>query len=266
MHSFVLYRKTMFNLRLQCLGWFVAITAIAAITMSVFSAFSGANVAHSLVNSVPESMRSLVGSATNFTTIPGFIAQQVFGPNIVIITIIMAPIIALAVSSNEEADGRLQSLLSLPLSRSRIYFAKLFAVLTVIAVACLGIAIGTAAGLLIIGHTAGWQRIILSTFDCWLMNSAYALVAFALAMAIGKRGLTITLAVGYAAASFVISSLAPGVSSLKTIDKFSVYHYYNNPQIMLHGINWSHVLILGITCLVLVMIGWIGFTRRSINT
>lgn len=265
MHG-TLYRKTLYNLRWQLLGWFVTITALACLTMSVFNAFSDASVANSLVGNVPESMRSLIGSISNFTTVPGYIAQQVFGPNLVIVTIIMAPIIALSVSASEEEDDRLQTLLSLPVSRSGVYFAKLFAIVDVIAIICLGIALGTALGLIIVGHTADWSRIMLSVFDCWLMNTAYALVAYALAMAIGKRGLTIALTAGYTAASFVISSLAPSVDKLKTVDKFSIYHYYNNPQIMEHGINLEHVYVLVAVCLVLIIIGWISFTKRSIQT
>lgn len=259
------FTKTLYNLRWSLVGWSAAVVFIVFITMALYNAFSSAGI-DQLVSSVPDSLKSLIGTVADFKTIPGYIGQQIFGPNVVMITIIMAIMLFVGVSASEEDSGRLQSLLSLPVTRSAVYFQKWFAVIGVIGVVCLSIVPALYLGLLVADKTADYGRILQSVFDVWLMNVGYGVVAYAVAMATGKKGLTIMLASGYAFASFVISSLAPAVSGLKIVDKFSIFHYYNNPQIMSHGLDVMHVTILIAIIIILTIIGWIGFTRRDVRS
>lgn len=233
--------------------------------MAFFNSFNQEGI-DEIVNSVPESLQSLVGDVADFKTIPGYIGQQIFGPNLVILTIAMSIMVFIGVSASEEDSKRLQSLLSLPVSRTSVYFQKLIALVFFVAVVCIGIAIGIYLALPLIEKSADFNRIVESVFAAWLMNIAYGLVAFAAAMAIGKKGLVIGLSSGYAALSFIVSSLAPAVKELQVVDKLSIFHYYNNPQIMQHGLNAHHIYILLAIIAFLTIIGWLGFIRRDIQT
>jgi putative exporter of polyketide antibiotics len=84
-----------------------------------------------------------------------------------------------------------------------------------------------------------------------------------MAMFTGKKG--IAVAASYAAISFVVSSLAPAVDKLRAIDKLSIFHYYNNPQIMQHSLSGQSIVILCTVSSLLMLIGWVGFTRRNIQ-
>jgi ABC-2 type transport system permease protein len=259
-----IYLKTIFNLRWQLFGWVLLVIFVSLLTMALFNSFNQAGI-DSIVNSVPDSLKSLIGSVDDFKTISGFIGQQIFGPNLVILTIAMSVLFFVSISANEEDDGRLETLLSFPVTRSAVFWQKWLAVATVIALVCASIVVGVAIGLAIINESADMSRIIQSTAACFLMNLAYGTVAFAAATFTGKKGLTIAIASGYAAVSFIISSLAPAVDALKTVDMFSIFHYYNNPQIMQHGIDASHIWILvGIT-VGLLAVGWARFVRRDIG-
>lgn len=259
------FLKTIYNLRWSIIGWGLGIMFVSFLTMVLFNSFNQQGI-DSIVNSVPDSLKSLVGSVSDFKTIPGYIGQQLFGPNVVILTIAMSVLLFVAVSANEEDSGRLQTLLSLPVSRTKVYFHKWLAVLLVIAVVCACIAIGIYIALPFVGKSADFERILASIFDAWLMNVSYGMVIYALAMGTGRRGLTIALGSGYAALSFIISSLAPAVKGLDIPNKFSVFHYYNNPQIMQHGLNYNHIYILLGVITILTFIGWLGFVKRSIQT
>lgn len=259
-----LFLKTIFNLRWQLLGWSLAILFVVFITMSTFNSFSQGGV-EEIVDSVPDSLKSLIGSIADFNTIPGFIGQQIFGPNVVILTIIMSILLFVSVSANEEDRGGLQTILSLPLSRTSVFVQKWLAVVGIIAVVCLAIAVGIGIGLLAVDKSADWQRIFESVLACWLMNTAYGVVAYAVAMGTGKKALTVAVASGYAFISFIISSLASSVDKLSLVDKFSIFHYYNNPQIMSNGLDWHAIFILLTVIITLTTIGWIGFLRRDIR-
>lgn len=259
-----IFTKTLYNLRWQLLGWGLGIGFVAFITMVFYNSFNQAGI-DNIVNSVPDSLKSLIGDVADFKTIPGYIGQQIFGPNIVILTIAMSIIVFVSISASEEDDGRLQSLLSLPVTRTSVYIQKLCAAAFVVAVVSAMIVIGTLISLGLIHHTADLSRLYQSAFDCWVMNVCYGLVAYAAAMITGKKGLTVAIAGGYAAISFIISSLAPAVKDLKTADLFSIFHYYNNPQIMQHGMDGKHLIILLAIAVALIVAGWFGFVRRNVE-
>lgn len=260
-----IFTKSLYSLRWQVLGWGLAVGLTAFITMALYNSFNQ-NGIEDIVNSMPESLKPLVGSVADFKTIPGYIGQQVFGPNIIILTIIMSVLLFVGISVNEEDSRRLQTLLSLPVTRTSVFFQKWLAVILVIAFVSACIVIGLVLGLLVADKTADMQRVWLTAFDAWIMNTAYGLVAYCIAMLTGKKGLTIAAASGYAALSFFVSSLAPAVDKLKDIDKLSIFHYYNQPQIMQHGLNGKHLAVLITVIAVLTIVGWLGFTRRNIET
>jgi len=259
------FTKTLYNLRWQLLGWTLGVAFVAFITTAFFNSFNQEGI-DNIVNSIPDSLKSIVGDVSDFKNIPGYIGQEVFGPNVVILTIAMAVIVFVGISASEEDSRRLQSLLSLPVTRSSVYFQKWLAVLFLIAIVCAGIVAGVYAALPIIDKTVDFQRMMQSALECWLMNVAYGMVAYSVAMATGRKGLTIALASGYAALSFIISSLAPAVDKLHFVDKFSIFHYYNHPLTMQHGLDMKHVVVLVAVIIILTLIGWLGFTRRDITT
>ena len=259
------FTKSLYSLRWQLLGWSLAVGLTAFITMALYNSFNQ-NGIEDIVNSMPESLKPLIGSVADFKTIPGYIGQQVFGPNIIILTIIMSVLLFVGISVNEEDDRRLQTLLSLPVTRTSVYFQKWLTVLVVIATVSVFIVLGLTLGLLVADKSADMQRVWLTALDAWLMNTAYGMVAYCIAALTGKKGLTIAIGSGYAALSFFVSSLAPAVDKLKDIDKFSIFHYYNQPQIMQHGLNGKHVVILLAVVIILTIVGWFGFTRRNIET
>ncbi len=172
----------------------------------------------------------------------------------------------MGISASEEADGRMQSLLSFPVSRTKVYFQKWAAANLVVIGITLSAMIALVPALLIINETADYTRVLESVFSLALINIAYGMVAFAVAMATGSKAYAILIGAGYAVASLFITSLAPAVDKLQTIDKLSLLHYYNSPQIMTNGLNGKYTLVIIVAILVLTVIGWLGFIRRDVRT
>lgn len=260
-----IYSKNLYNLRWEILGWCIGLGLVVLLTMSLYNAFDQEGI-ENVVNAVPDSLKSIVGTADDFKTIPGYIGQQIFGPNGYILAIIASILLAFSISGNEEDDGRLQTLLTLPVTRSAVFCQKWLALITAIAVLCLAVLIGLYGGLLVVGQNADFARVMESTLAFFLMNCAFATIAFSVAMFVGKKGLSIAIVGGYAMASFIITSMAPAVSGLKFIDRFSVLHYYNNPLIMQNGLKYSQVATLILITTILATIAWIRFNKRNVGT
>jgi ABC-2 type transport system permease protein len=259
-----IYLKTLYNLRFQLLGWSLGVGFVAFITMVFYNSFNQSGI-ESIINSVPESLKPLVGSVDDFKTVSGYIGQQIFGPNGYILAVAASLLLAFSVSANEEDDGRLQTLLTLPVTRSAVFCQKWLAVMTAVAVICIAVVVSTYLGLLVVGHGTDFSRMMQSTLAFFLMNGAFATIAFSIAMFTGKKGLSIAIAAGYTAVSFIISSLAMSVDQLKEVDKLSVLHYYNNPLVMQHGLKLEHVLILAGIIVIVATIGWLRFKRRNVG-
>lgn len=256
--------KSLYNLRWAAFGWSLVVFFIAFLTMIVFDAINQQGI-EAIVGQTPDSLKSLVGTASDFTTISGYIGQQIFGPNGIMFTIIMSIILFISISASKEDNGQLQTLLTFPISRSRVYFEQWLAVALVIGLVCLWFFPAVWLALAILGHSTDWTRLWLSIFECFLMNLSYGLVAYGTAMAFGKKGLTILIGAGYAAISFIVSSLSPAVDWLAWPDKLSIYHYYNQPQVMSAGLDGSDVGVLFTIIAGLTLVGWLGFTRRDIR-
>lgn len=259
-----LYLKTLFNLRWQLLGWTCGIAFIVFITVIFFDSLAGSSFGQ-ITKSVPSSLQGLVGSLEDFTSINGYIGQFVFGSKVTPILIPMALILFVTQSVSEEDDGRLSTLLTLPIRRSSVYIQKWLAVATVIAVVCTAMAGVTLAATLLQHHDVNLRRLLESTATCLLMCLGIGTVAYGLGMATGRKAMTITLASAYAGASLIISSLAPNIEQLKAIDRLSLLHYYNTPSIMLHGISMTHTAVLTAVIFVTFLFGWFFFMRRSLQ-
>lgn len=259
------FLKTLYGLRWQILGWSLGVMFIVFVTVALYNSFTQTGF-EDVINSLPEQMRGLLGSADNYKSIAGYLAQQIFGLKVVMFLVVMSVLLFISVSATDEDNGRMQTLLTLPITRTKAYFHKWLAVLIAIGIVNLALIAALYAGLAVIQKEADATRIIQSIANLWLACSTVGMVGFSLAMLTGKKGLSIAVASGYALFCVIMSSLAPAVDSLKEVDKLSLLHYYNNPQIMQHGLDSTHIIILATALVILTLIGWFGFTRRSINT
>lgn len=259
------FLKTLHSLRWQIIGWSLGIVFIVFVTVALYDSFTQTGF-EDVINTLPEQMRGLLGSADNYKSVGGYLAQQIFGLKVVMFLVVMSVILFISVSANEEDDGRLQTLLTLPLTRTKIYFQKSLAIFVAIALVILLHIAALYAGLAVIDKEADTLRVWQSTVSLWLATATIGMVGFSIAMLTGKKLLSIGIAGGYALFCIIMSSLAPAVDSLKDIDKLSLLHYYNNPQIMQHGLDINHVVTLVIILVLLMLAGWLGFTKRSINT
>ena len=78
------------------------------------------------LQNVPDSIKPILGEASDYQRINGFLEIQVF-MQMIFLTFIYGIILFSSLIAGEENDGTLQSLLAQPISRSKAYFQKLAA-------------------------------------------------------------------------------------------------------------------------------------------
>lgn len=256
-----IFAKTIYTKRWVLLSWSLGIAALVIFTMIFYPTLSK-SFGESLKD-VPDSLKSFVGDAATYSTIAGYTDLQIFA-QLHFMTIIFGAILFSGVLAGEENEGTLQTLLSQPVRRSRIYIEKLGGAMVLLAGTCLGIFVGVLGGLLLVDEHLDIRRLAAGVLATWLISMVFSAVAFSLGAITGKRGLAGGLAGALAFTTYLISTLATSVSSLRFADKFSPFHYFNKPGIMQYGPRWSDLVVLALISTVVLAVGFIIFNKRDV--
>jgi len=92
----------------------------------------------------------------------------------------------------------------------------------------------------------------------------FGTLGFAIGAITGKRavagGVTSLITFG----TYLLTSLLPNVASLKSVEKFMPFHYYNNQATAVNGLNMAHALVLVSIIFVLLTISGVRFMKRDI--
>lgn len=253
--------QTIYSKRWSMISWFIGMAALVVVTM-IFYPTLRSSFGEALKN-VPDSLKAFIGNSTTYSTIAGYTDLQVFFQFSYII-MIYGVILFTGVLAGEENDGTLQTLLAQPISRSRIYLEKLAAAATLLAAVCASLAVGVWISLPLIHQHIGTERLLISVLAEFLIALVFSSLGYAIGAATGKRGLAGAITGVIAFTSLLITSLGASVKSLKTVDRFSPFHYFDKPGILLYGPHWHDLAVLAGLSLVILVAGYLRFVRRDI--
>ncbi len=257
------FQKTIFDKRWSTIIWAIAIALSCLLVVVLFPTFRDSF--GEALKDTPESLKSLLGEASDYQNINGFIDIQVIN-QMVFLTLIMSIIMGTGLISGEESSGSLQTLLAQPVSRTRIYLSKLAAMSVLLLVATAGVFIGTYVGALMIGETTNLNetRLLQASFMTWLITLLFGVMAFVVGAVTGKKGMAGIVAGFFAFVTFMITTLAGTAEVLKTINYISPFRYFNTPSVMKTGLDTGNIIVLAGVTLLMAAIGWYVFTRRDV--
>lgn len=256
-----IFLKTIYEKRWTMIIWSVAIVLLTVMTMSFFPTLR--DTFGESLKDVPESAKAFLGDAAVYQTIEGFVDLQVFA-QMVFFTIIMGVILGTGLLAGEENEGTLQTLLSHPVSRSRVFIDKLLAMMAIVGVVCIGLFLATALGAVMVGESMPLMRTLLACFMLWLVTMVFSVLGYSLGAITARRGISGAAAGMLAFVTYLISALAPNVSALKIPNFFSPFRYFNNPSILKYGVELSDLGVLVAICAVLAVLGYAVFTKRDV--
>lgn len=220
-----------------------------------------------LMTTMPALVRALgMEDAAEIATPEGFISAGYFG-RILLILAVYAVSAGLSVTVNEEDQGIMDMLLSLPVPRWRIILEKFAAyVLMLVVIVIMGF-----VGLYLSSLTAAIQvdtgKLIISSIN--ILPSALLMLAFttfAGTLFRRKSQATATAAV-FIIGSYMIEFLGSlaSESPIAGLRPISFFAYYDNAHVMQRGLNAGNVLLLLGLSLVLVIASVVCFQRRDIG-
>lgn len=257
-----IFLKTLFEKRWMILWW-----TLSSLIMSIFIVAFFPTLRDTIgasMNQIPESMRSLMGDASDYQQLNGYVAIQVFG-QMVFLPIVLGIILCTGLIGGEENEGTLQTLLTYPVSRSKVYLHKLAASAAIIGIVTMGFFVGSWLGSFFINvHIDAW-RLLQATFMTWLVSYAVSLLGFALTGVMGRRALSGSIAGAFIFATYIITSLVTSVKSLRGIEHLSPFHYFNQPSPLKAAFDFGDMCVLLVVSVVLIVWGYVFFIRRDVN-
>lgn len=254
------FTKTLYQKRKLALWWVIGIMAMTIFTMAFFPTFRDSQIAESF-SQLPAAVQKLAGDVNAYKTIGGYVSQQIFALRLPLLTIILAIALFAGLSAGEEQSGKVETQLALPISRSRLLAEKILAGTAVLAVACLALMVAVEIGALVVGESYAWGNALKWSLSCFILSLVVGLIAFAVGSSTGSKALALGVASGVAFGSYLITSLAASVSSLKAFDKVSLFHYYPTGPTL----SASQLLLFGALAATCLIVSFTVFNRRDIR-
>ena len=259
------FLKTLYDRRWFMFGWSIAFVALTALMVSFFPAMQVSGLGE-LVKNMPPAFKGLVGDLGLLESFDTYIASQLFDIRLPLISGIMAIILGLGLSIAEEETGELRTIVSLPISRTKIVIHKWFAMIAITFVMTLAIAVGMYAVMPFVdGATISAETTVALLGMSWLLMVAYGTIPYAAGVMSGRRAVAMTTGVVAVIGSFILTTFGQAVDWVADYERLSLLYYFPVINTVRHGVDWLDVSILAGITLVLLVGSVLLFRRRDIS-
>lgn len=262
---FNLYWKTIWDRRFFLIGWSLGIILMAYVMTIFFPTFNDGQL-DELLATMPPALQGIVGDLSSLSELPTYLGDQLFEIRLPIFVSILAILLAMGLTVTAEDKGELRTTVSMPISRSKIIWAKWFAILDTTFVATLAIAAGVYLGVWQIGESLSFEVMAWLLLGSWLLLVAMATIIFSIGIATGNRALTMTVAIVLTVGSFILSTFASAVDWLEPYAWLSIFHYFPASEVAADVmLGWESILVYIVLTLLPLTVAFLLFRRRDIT-
>lgn len=248
-------------------GWVLGVIAMAAFTVGLWPALPDPTELQQLLESVPEGVLAVFGASGDvFLSPAGYLDGRLFALIAPLVLLLFAVGAVTAATAGEEAAGRLELLLSAPVSRRRVILEKAGAVALLVVVLAVLLFTTLVVGVAAVRLDMGVAQLAAACVSLVLLTWALAALALAIAGATGRRGLSLGVTAAVAVAGYLVDSFAPLVDSLAGVRPASPFYLYRGNQPLVNGLDPLHAGTLAAATLLLVAVAAWSFDRRDIGT
>ena len=258
--------RSVIERRRSTLSLSVGLVLITAWIAALFPIISGSDAFTNFLDDFPPQMAALLGIDTEtYLTGAGYLGSQIyslFGPLMMIAFVVGG---AIQVTANEESQGTMDMLLSVPISRRRLLLERASATFTLSFIVSMVL-----ASVLLIANTVFDLRLTASgvigaNISLWLLGVVFGSLALAAAAFTGRPALSRGIAFGLALVAWIVTGFAPLYSWLSGPSTVSPLTWYKAEAVLVQP--WR----IGQIWLVAASVGGILlavrlFERRDIAT
>jgi beta-exotoxin I transport system permease protein len=251
------------TLRRATLWWSAGLAALVGLTIAFWPAFRGSSGISQAIEQLPPSVVQAFGLA-DFGTPAGFLRGNLYELIVPLLLVGAAVALVTGQTASAEAAGRLELFLAQPVDRGAVFLGRALGTgiaLAVIAVVTLVVQLfsGPLVGLSI----AAW--LVTGTIVlCFLLAGLFGAIAYLIAAATGRSGLTLGVAIGLAIAGYLVAALFPLSDPLASWRHLSPWDWAFGGNPLEHPTEPWRYLAVGLPAIALLTIGTAVVRRRDI--
>ncbi|MCA0457709.1 MAG: ABC transporter permease [Chloroflexi bacterium] len=250
------------------LYWGIGLGLLGLITILVIPNVDALEQIQKLMESLPPALIKAMGmeDASQMATPEGFLGGAYFG-RVILIMAVYAVIAGLNVTANDEDQGIMDMVLSLPLPRRQIVLERFAAQSLMAFVILLMGFVGVYLGSLSIALNIGFEKLVMGNLN--LLPSTLVMLAFTMFAGtfFRTKGMATSMAALFVIGSYVIDVIGGAASGtvIAQLRVISFFSYLDNAHVMQNGLNMGSVLLLsGVVALLVVASVW-SFQRRDVG-
>ncbi|MBZ0303396.1 MAG: ABC transporter permease [Anaerolineae bacterium] len=264
----VIFRDTLRRTWWPMLYWGGGLGLMAFIAAWLVPLFDAIQLTE-VVKNLPPVILAAAGLDENLTALatPEGIITVAFFSKFVLLFAAYPVVMGMRVTANEEEEGILDVLLSLPVARWRVVLEKFGAYALTLLVIGLIVYAGLWAGVQLTGIVLDMTVIgdaLVNLIPMLLLVLAFTVCVGAL---LGRRSIALGIVTGFVLGSYALSTIAAmvtgGVSAL--FRAISFFSYFDVNGIVQSGLNWGHVWGLLLVSLLLMGAAVWSFQRRDVG-
>lgn len=260
----LLVRHDLAALRRSMLWWSIGLLTLSLVNVAFWPSLEGSDAMEAF-----DDMGSLLEAfgAQNMGTPAGYLDGQMFAFLLPLLLTGMAVAWVSGRTAGEEDAGRLEVLLSLPVSRPSVWLVRWSASMLAVVV------VAAAVGVLVVATRPVFSleevrptAVATAVAGCIALAALSAAVSYAAAGLGARRGLAAGLAVAVTVTGYVMAYLAPLNDRLDWLRSWSPWHWALGEQPVSDGVALLPALGVAALTALLVAVGTVGVARRDVRT
>lgn len=249
--------------RRSIIGYSIGMALYVLVVVALYPSFKDATNLDQLTKDSP-GVAALFGISGSLTSPTGWLSANIYANFFPVLILLITVGYGAWCLAGQEVDGRLELVMSLPFARRQIVVQKL-GVLTVLSLTFsiavfLCVLVGVWFELTFdLANLAG------ATLGVALLGIDLGILALAIGALTGSRGTAIAIAATVAAASYLISSMAPLVGWLEPFRYASLFYWAVGDGQLEDGLSWASLAALVGTGVVLAVVATAAFERHDVS-
>jgi ABC-2 type transport system permease protein len=238
--------------RKALVGFTVGLVLYVVVIVALYPSFKNSSELDNLTKNSP-GVAALFGISGSLTSPVGWMNANVWANFLPLIILLLTIGYGASAIAGQEKDGHLELVLSLPFSRRRVVAQKIGALTLQALILCFVTFLAVLTGRWFQLDFGIWE-LTTATVGVLLLGSDFGLFALAIGAGTGNRGVALGVASTVAAASYLVSSMAPVVSWLDPAKYLSLFYWSVGDNQLEDGLSIAGLAVLVGVGLVLAVV------------
>lgn len=262
----VLFLQTWRNHWKSFLSWALVMISMNSIELSVYPTMSkSGDSMKSFLDSFPEGFKKMFRMEDYFSG-PGFLNTELFSLIIPMVMIGVGLAWGAGATADDEERGTADLLFALPISRSKILWSRLIAMISALALLAVINFMNLMIGAKFVNMSLSANHLAAGSFGCFLIGMLFASFGALFGAASGKRGASLGIGAGIAILFYVFYTLTAIVDKFNFIKPINPFQWLIDANQLIDGFDFAtNLKFLILSAVAAVAASWI-INRRDIHS